>query len=308
MDYRTIAEKWASFYVEYDYYDFHDNLEVGEGFDDAVDKIEQTLQAPQALELLVKELMRIFREGELEPETRDKILDLMGDIHKGTSENVSRYPVEFELTDKFLKDERKNNDPMHEAKCFIDLYCFCEFEDSSADYSDLSKIGVAYTTSEDDQHEIQAYVNLADCQVEIYVDNFPAKIEKYNSIEEMNSVALPNLDFDTLVYEAQAIIDEHEDFFDTHKISYGLVVGELLKRDSKVTLQNIIDGIKEYETSITPRFNPREAEGSPESIATYIEVANGERKEWMLPIAKEGQLVRQPAVQMDRAEAGFDRE
>ena len=47
------------------------------------------------------------------------------------------------------------------GKEIIDEYCLEEFErDEGADYSDLSEVKVAYTTTEDDKHKIQANVNL----------------------------------------------------------------------------------------------------------------------------------------------------
>lgn len=279
MEYRAIAEKAAEILKEYDYYDFMDNLEIDEGFDDAVDKLERNLYMPQSLEMMSKELIRMYREDDLEPELKAKIYDLVEEVHKGASQEIPNYPDLFELADKFMREEGINRDPLEEAKRYINLYCFCEFENSTADYKDLSKIGVAYTTSEDNQHEIQAYVNLVDFQIEIYIDNFLAKAEKYNSLEEMNQMALPNLDFDDLVYEAQEILYENEEFLENYSSCFDLVSSELFKRGSSATFQDVIDGIKEYESSLVPRFNPEETEGSHEAIATYIQVVNGEEKE-----------------------------
>ena len=57
------------------------------------------------------------------------------------------------------------------AKEIIDEYCREEFErDEGADYSNLSEVNVAYTTTEDDKHEIQANVNLVDFKIETLVD------------------------------------------------------------------------------------------------------------------------------------------
>lgn len=57
------------------------------------------------------------------------------------------------------------------AKEIIDGYCREEFErDEGAEYSNLSEVNVAYTTTEDDKHEIQANVNLVDFRIETLVD------------------------------------------------------------------------------------------------------------------------------------------
>ena len=58
---------------------------------------------------------------------------------------------------------------LFQAKELIDQYCVEEFG-SPADFKDLKKVGLAYTTTEDDKHEIQAYANLIDHQTEVYLD------------------------------------------------------------------------------------------------------------------------------------------
>ena len=55
---------------------------------------------------------------------------------------------------------------LFQAKELIDQYCLEEFG-SPADFKDLKKVGLAYTTTEDDKHEIQAYANLIDHQTEV---------------------------------------------------------------------------------------------------------------------------------------------
>ena len=86
------------------------------------------------------------------------------------------------------------------AKNLIRDYCRREFEDDKkVDFSDLSKIPVAYTTTEDEKHEIQAYINLVDFRVETFVDDKCVQIEQYDSLEEMVEDALPSLCFDDLV-------------------------------------------------------------------------------------------------------------
>lgn len=72
------------------------------------------------------------------------------------------------------------------AKEIIDEYCREEFErDEGADYSNLSEVNVAYTTTEDDKHEIQANVNLVDFKIETLVDGTVIRTEQYDSLEDM---------------------------------------------------------------------------------------------------------------------------
>ncbi len=85
------------------------------------------------------------------------------------------------------------------AKEIIDEYCQEEFE-CGADYSNLSEVGVAYTTTEDEKHEIQANVNLVDFKIETLVDGTAIRTEQYGSLEDMIRRGLKTLSFDDLVY------------------------------------------------------------------------------------------------------------
>lgn len=68
--------------------------------------------------------------------------------------------------------------PLDIAKEIIDEYCREEFErEEGADYSNLSEVNVAYTTTEDDKHEIQANVNLVDFRIETLVDGTVIRTE-----------------------------------------------------------------------------------------------------------------------------------
>ena len=86
------------------------------------------------------------------------------------------------------------------AKYFLDKYCRKEFKrEDGADYSDLSKIGIAYTTTEDNEHEIQVYCNLVDLCIETVIDDVCVRVERYKDLKEMICMPLMHLNFDSLV-------------------------------------------------------------------------------------------------------------
>lgn len=85
------------------------------------------------------------------------------------------------------------------AKQLINSYCQDEF-DSDADFSDLKKVGVAYTTTEDSRHTVEAVVNLVDYRLETYVDDKLFKEETYADLKDMIDNCLHSLSFDDLVY------------------------------------------------------------------------------------------------------------
>lgn len=90
---------------------------------------------------------------------------------------------------------------LDKAKALIDEYCRTEFErEEGADYSDLSAVEVAYTTTEDEKHEIQAKVNLVDFSIGTFADVTLVRTEQYDSLEQLVKYVLPGLSFDDLVY------------------------------------------------------------------------------------------------------------
>lgn len=101
--------------------------------------------------------------------------------------------------------------PLDIAKEIIDEYCREEFErDEGADYTNLSEVNVAYTTTEDDKHEIQANVNLVDFKIETLVDGTVIRTEQYDSLEDLTERGLKNLSFDDLVYLSEEELDRVE--------------------------------------------------------------------------------------------------
>ena len=70
---------------------------------------------------------------------------------------------------------------------------------------------MAYTTTEDDKHEIQANVNLVDFKIETLVDGTVIRTEQYDSLEDMTERGLKNLSFDDLVYK-ELFGDEFYDY------------------------------------------------------------------------------------------------
>ena len=87
--------------------------------------------------------------------------------------------------------------PMEQARKLIDDFCMSEYE-SHADFSDLRKVGVAYTTITDDEIPIQANVNLVDFTVERYLDDWLLERRHYDSLEELIDKELESLDFSEL--------------------------------------------------------------------------------------------------------------
>ena len=106
-------------------------------------------------------------------------------------------PKSFEIIDSpYLTDTA-----LDKAKQIIDDFCREEYQqEDGADYTALANVGVAYTTTEDDKHEIQARVNLVDFRIETLADGKVVRSEQYDSLEELTDKGLQALSFDDLVY------------------------------------------------------------------------------------------------------------
>ena len=84
------------------------------------------------------------------------------------------------------------------AKNLIREFCQEEY-DSEPDFSDLSKIGVAYTNATDEDIPIQVNVDLVGYRVERYLGDILVDERQYESLEDLTETELEALDFSELV-------------------------------------------------------------------------------------------------------------
>ena len=106
-------------------------------------------------------------------------------------------PKGFEIIDSpYLTDPA-----LEKAKQVIDAFVREEYQrDEGADYTNLADVGLAYTTTEDDRHEIQARADLVNFRIETLADGKVVRTEQYASLEELTEKGLQALSFDDLVY------------------------------------------------------------------------------------------------------------
>lgn len=78
----------------------------------------------------------------------------------------------------------------------LNSYCMWEFG-CKANFSDLRKVDLGHKTPERG-HTLQAYANLEECQIEVYLDEKLLGVRQFDSLREMNYTALSELSFDGL--------------------------------------------------------------------------------------------------------------
>ncbi len=113
-------------------------------------------------------------------------------------------------SDRYLTDKEKehytppapvNAEPdttLTHAKNLIREFCQEEY-DSEPDFSDLSKIGIAYTNATDEDIPIQVNVDLVGYRVERYLGEVLIDERQYESLEDLTETELEALDFSELV-------------------------------------------------------------------------------------------------------------
>ena len=123
---------------------------------------------------------------------------------------VEKYIDLMVQSDRYLTDKEKEHytppspvsakpdaDLTH-AKNLIREFCQEEY-DSEPDFSNLSKIGVAYTNATDEDIPIQVNVDLVGYRVERYLGEVLIDERQYESLEDLTETELEALDFSELV-------------------------------------------------------------------------------------------------------------
>ena len=123
---------------------------------------------------------------------------------------VERYIDLMIQSDRYLTDREKehytppvpvNAEPdatLTRAQKLIHDFCLEEY-DSEPDFSDLSKIGIAYTNATDEDIPIQINVDLVGYRVERYLGEVLIDERQYESLEDLTETELEALDFSELV-------------------------------------------------------------------------------------------------------------
>ena len=123
---------------------------------------------------------------------------------------VEKYIDLMIQSDRYLTDKEKehytppapvNAKPdgaLDRAKNLIREFCQEEY-DSEPDFSDLTKIGIAYTNATDEEIPIQVNVDLVGYRVERYLGEVLIDERQYESLEDLTETELESLDFSELV-------------------------------------------------------------------------------------------------------------
>ena len=97
---------------------------------------------------------------------------------------------------------------LERAKGLISDFCRSEYG-SEADFSDPTKIGVAYTTVTDDEIPVQVNIDLVNFRLERYLDDEHLETRQYGSLQEIITNELENLDFSDLIHVSDEDVEQY---------------------------------------------------------------------------------------------------
>ena len=179
--YHDLAAGLLHFYQEYDPYDYRDNMELGDTDEDALESLEQQLH---------------------DAEKRKGILDTLQSYLDNTDPE-DEIAADLELFMEQLQElaqEPATNDELEEAKQLINEYCMEVFE-QEADFSNLSHVDLAFSSTSDSEHTIEIFADLTAFRLVYQVDGEIVHEIACESLSELNGY-LANLDFDEMVAHA----------------------------------------------------------------------------------------------------------
>ena len=120
------------------------------------------------------------------------LMDYRAHGGKGNSQDVADF-----IERGFLSEEPEPAS-LEIAKEFINDFCEAEYG-SPADFSDLEKVGIAYTTVTDEEIPIQVNADLVHYRIERYLGGQFLERRQYESLDELIQNELAELDFDDLI-------------------------------------------------------------------------------------------------------------
>ena len=196
----------------------------GSGFEGGKQRIMALYQTQPDRNLRVKALAKEYGIG---GHSHDYLDGSRGFVnHDGRGMEFDHYPEHKKFTlswtqvekyidlmvqsDRYLTDREKEHytppapvsvkpdGAIDRAKKLIREFCQEEY-DSEPDFSDLTKIGIAYTHATDEDIPIQVNVDLVGYRVERYLGELLIDERQYESLEDLTETELEALDFSELV-------------------------------------------------------------------------------------------------------------
>ncbi len=110
-----------------------------------------------------------------------------------------------------MLESRQQEKELAEAKKYIDEYLYDMFRFDGDNFEDMEHIEAGYTElGENGEYRLQMEIDLVNLKIRYSLENEVVKTDSYNSLAEMNELALSNLDFNEFVAVGNDALDEYE--------------------------------------------------------------------------------------------------
>ena len=186
----------------------------------------------------------------------------------------------FEIIDQPLP-QSEYDILMNRASELIRGYIEKEFgvEDVPDLPDDLSSINVGYTTTEDEQHEITANLNLVDYRIETWVDDTLVRTEQYDSLQDIVENGLDGMEFSDLIYvsdeELAPFYEPDDDVAEVVHTPYSSPPGSFIDH------YYVVDDLRAAPLKVT------EYQNRDEALSAYFELPADKLKAFGLMNTKE---------------------
>ena len=139
----------------------------------------------------------------------EKHLDDVMKSEYTTSLEYNEYSIE---TPEEMLESRQEDIQLEKAKEYIRSYLASEFAgDDEAEFDDLEHISAGYTElGENNEYGFQMEIDLVSFRISYTLNEELVKAEKYNSLEEMNDLALSKLNFDEFYSIGTDAVEKYE--------------------------------------------------------------------------------------------------
>ena len=165
--------------------------------------------------------------------------------------------------------ESQVQEQREQALSYIEDYLKDEFEITEPDFSNLTQIGLGYTTTEDEQHTIQVNADLEHCTISKFVDDTLYAQDTYASLEDMNRMALANLDFDSLMEVDINEIEEQEPEISADEPEESTFVSQVMQDVDRLAAH---EEPAEYDrTNYLAPYEPAIPEGAKAKFAANVQ-------------------------------------
>lgn len=174
----------------------------------------------------------------------------LDDVMKSEYTNSLEYnEYSIETPDEMLEG-RQEDIQLEKAKEYIRSYLVSEFAgDEEAEFDDLEHISAGYTElGENNEYGFQMEIDLVSFRISYTLNEELVKAEKYNSLEEMNELALSELNFDEFYSIGTDAVEEYENKIDTADLNITFANAEIEKsidENSELEWKEIPESIDE---------------------------------------------------------------